>query len=473
MHYPPRDAGDVPVNDETWISVKRPSGQLMNGLSRRSLIKWGLGSGAVLTMPSLLAGCGDGGSSGGSGSSNFIYMSSSTADTDVAWFKKVSAAMEKAGIKVRGQQLDADQDFYPQVESMISTGKYVDVLPDIDIATFQGLAAEGVLADVEDILGDLGSDFFDPSALEWTMVDGKHFGLPVRRNGFLMFYRTDLAQQAGVDVPTDFDTVASFMEATTTDDVFGNGIPYGVNTATSGAFFSYLLANGGNICDPDLNVVFDSTECHETLDFFAQINKYAPPGALNYGYAEVLQNFTQGKTATVYYAGRVLQSVHDGNPAIADDFSAFRIPKSDGSGPSPSYGSGAISAILAKAPDPAAAKKWMEDYQFHAPYYIDALLGAPGNDYPVVNLSADEKARYDADPILQKYADIVKITTECAGASVSPSQESPDHKQNVHGGDIIAGPIIPTAIQNVVTGKKSAADAAKDAAAQMKEIMDS
>lgn len=444
--------------------------------SRRDLLKLATLSTGVLAASPLLNACGSGAvGSDSTGTSGVLsYMSTSTAKTDLAWFEKVVDAIqaENPGVTVEGQQLDADQAFYPQIQTMVSTGNYVDVLPDISESLWRDLANEGLLASAEEVIGILGGAAgFRPGMVDRVTIEGTPYGVPLRVGGFLMWYRTDLAEAAGLSAPTSWAELREYMQATTTTDTYGNGIPYGVNNATSGALFSYLVANGANICAPNLDVVFDSPETVETLEYLKDLAQFAPPGFLNYGYAETLENFVQGRASTCYYVGRILERINTDNPALADKIGVVRIPAAGGGEPLPAYGSFAISAILKDAPSPELGKLWQTKYQFASPYYVDALLGAPGNDYPTVQLSASEEQRYQADPLLNRYADILKITIAAAESAVSPSQESAQHQPNPRGGAILAGPILPTALQEVVTGSKPAAAAATDAAAAIKDIM--
>lgn len=445
-------------------------------LSRRDLLRMAaLSTGALAAAP-LLNACSTDAGTGASGATTGVlsYMSTSTAKTDLAWFEKVVAAIESEhpGVTVEGQQLDADQAFYPQIQTMVATGAYVDVLPDISESLWRDLANEGLLADAGEVLAALGGPSgFRPGMLDRVTIEGTPYGVPLRIGGFLMWYRTDLAEAAGLSAPTSWASLREYMSATTTADMYGNGIPYGVNNATSGALFSYILANGGNVCDPNLDVVFDSPANVETLEYLRDIAQFAPPGYLNYGYAETLENFVQGRASTCYYVGRILERINTDNPALADKIGVVRIPAAGGGEPVAAYGSFAISAMLKEAPNPTLGKLWQTDYQFATPYYIDALLGAPGNDYPTLQLSAEEEARYEADPLLNKYADILEITMAAAEAAVSPSQESAAHQPNPRGGVILAGPILPTVLQEVVTGTKPAAAAVADAAAALRDVM--
>ena len=141
-------------------------------------------------------------------------------------------------------------------------GQYVDI---------------GALADVTDLVEPYVADF-DPSKLPPMEKDGKYYGVPVDSGPVLMFYRTDLFQQAGL--PTDPDEVANALK--TWDDYYAAAID--IKEAT-GAFmlayanFNYdqriletlLQQRGIGYVDSDDKITINSPAAVSTLEYIGKL----------------------------------------------------------------------------------------------------------------------------------------------------------------------------------------------------------
>jgi multiple sugar transport system substrate-binding protein len=97
----------------------------------------------------------------------------------------------------------------------------------------------------------------------------------------LLLYRKDLFDAAGLAEPTTYDDVLAAAEALDSPEVAGF---VGANVAgdafTAQTFEEIGLGNGCELVDEDGEVTFDSEECVEAMDFYAQLqNDYSVTGA--------------------------------------------------------------------------------------------------------------------------------------------------------------------------------------------------
>ncbi|MCP1199927.1 sugar ABC transporter substrate-binding protein [Notoacmeibacter sp. MSK16QG-6] len=190
-------------------------------------------------------------------------------------------------------------------------------------------------------LDDLGDDYdvddLLPAVREALSVDGKLYAAPFYGESAMVMYRTDLAEKAGVDIPSQptwTDIMAAAKAMTDKDnEVYGiclRGKPgWGENMA-----FISAMANsyGARWFDPEWKAQFDSPEWKATLnDYLTMMNEYGPPGASSNGFNENLSLFQQGKCgmwidATVA-AGFV---TNPDDSQVADNVGFAQFPNKEG-----------------------------------------------------------------------------------------------------------------------------------------------
>jgi len=111
-------------------------------------------------------------------------------------------------------------------------------------------------------------DFFE-GAWNSTVVDGTSYGVPWYVETRLLYYRTDLAEQGGVEeAPTDWDGLTEL--ATAQQEA---GAKYGISLQPGGTgswqtFMPFFWQAGGEIQDEDGNFTLDSDACTKALAYY-------------------------------------------------------------------------------------------------------------------------------------------------------------------------------------------------------------
>jgi multiple sugar transport system substrate-binding protein len=433
------------------------------GIDRRRLIQ--LMTAAGLAGPSLL-----GSRAFAQDKSVLRMLTEDTDDPEIAWYKAVNAAFEQAHPDIT-IEYDAVgmSGLFEKLTPLLASGQPPDMVPRSGQSRVATLANLGVLQPVDDIVDALGPrDDFLPGIIDAFTFDGQLLAVPQQSLAYVYWYRKDLAADAGLSPPTNWDELLAFAKALTKDGMYGIVLPAGLNTATSRKLFEFFRENGGNIVDEDLNVAINSPQNKETLEFLKELYQYSPPGSANYGYGDLLTNFTSGIGASTYYAGRMLQRVAANAPDIAKQTGAIRQPYKT----EPfcfTEASGAY--ILDGARNRDAAKAWMLEYEFEDGHHIDWLLTAPAHNLPVrKSIAADP--RYKNFPLLQQFPEILEVVQTETGFGGSFYRESPNHKPNPQGGALDTGPILPTLLQRVLVNNEAPDSALAWAERQVQDLMD-
>lgn len=177
-------------------------------------------------------------------------------------------------------------------------GEQLDIAQ-VDIGIFNTVAAAGVLADWNDIVGeDYMTETFEQSALDVGNIDGQQLGMPWSMASITMVYNPEILSAAGWDtVPTtieEFEACMADIKAYDPDIV-----PYAVSTKDStcaGDFMPWLWTFGGAIFNDDGTVAIDSDAAVECVKWYQSLMDKGYI-AMDTGRGEARQLFAQGKVA--------------------------------------------------------------------------------------------------------------------------------------------------------------------------------
>lgn len=193
-------------------------------------------------------------------------------------------------------------------------GEQLD-LAQTDIGIFNTVAAAGVLADWNDILGkDYMEATFEQSSLSVGNIDGKQLGMPWSMASITMVYNPEILSAAGWDkVPVtidEFEQCLADIKAANPDVV-----PYAVSTkdaTCAGDFMPWLWTFGGAIFNEDGSVALNSEAAAACVQWYQKLMEKGYI-AMDTGRGEARQLFAQGKVA--FYDDAVVakgQAVNNG-----------------------------------------------------------------------------------------------------------------------------------------------------------------
>lgn len=189
---------------------------------------------------------------------------------------------------------------------LVSGSQDYDVLY-IDSAWLPGFAESGVLTNLSQFINDSGvvsPDFSKENlepAIDFLTVDRNVYGFPSEGDTAWLFYRKDLLDQAGLDVPQTWDEfLAAAQELNNPPERYGAVIGARRDEAMWD-FMHYFFAFGGQIYDPDTyEVMFNNENGVQALKFYGDLlreHEVVSPSVTTFGYNEILSALQQGKAA--------------------------------------------------------------------------------------------------------------------------------------------------------------------------------
>lgn len=209
---------------------------------------------------------------------------------DVAPFPPVIAEFERQnpGIKVNiiegPNAANLNEDLYT---SAFLLGDSPYDLINLDVTWTPKFAAAGWLKDVTDLIPQSELDQFLPNDIEAGRYEGRLYRLPYRTDIAMLYYRTDLLEQAGLKPPETFSELINASKTIQEKDQADWGFLWqgrqyeGLSTV----FLEVLEGSGGYWVNPQTREVgLDQPQAIDALKFLVSTvqQRVSPPGVNTY-----------------------------------------------------------------------------------------------------------------------------------------------------------------------------------------------
>jgi ABC-type glycerol-3-phosphate transport system substrate-binding protein len=425
--------------------------------NRAAAVRLTIAASTAATMALTLTACGSGGPE--SDGTVTVWTVETQPERLAIQEDAMAAWSEVSGVETELVPVEEDQ-----VSQLLSAAALSgDDMPDVVNAISPGLVRafdrDGYLdrAAATEVVEALGPDTFTSSALELTSDGDELLAVPSDAWPMLVYYRTDLFEEAGLEPPTTYADLRAAAEELTTKG------RYGITLATDAAdpFTQQTLeflaqGNGCELVDDAGTATLDSPRCTETIELYADLaGEFSPDG-------------TQGveSTRSTYFAGQAAMTVW--SSFLLDEMAGLReefTPSCDECGDDPGWlaeNTGVVPVVEGPSADGEAAGyvelvSWgitdgadPETADFVEYMMSDAYEGwlamAPEGKVPVRTGTADNAGEYtDAWSELEIGVDTKKTFSDVWPAEVTntlaAAPESADRWALPQGQGTILGPI--------------------------------
>lgn len=293
-------------------------------------------------------------------------------------------------------------------------------------------------------------DFF-PAAWEQGVYDGTVYGVPWYVDTRVLFYRTDLAEEAGLaSAPATMPDLRAAAEAyrDKAGAQWGLSIqPGGLDTVQS--LYPFLYSAGGAILDESGKPVVNSPEAVKALeDYGSYFVNGLSEKSVRPGY-DVTKDFNSGSVPMFFGPPSTMSLLDDNYPELEGKWAIAPVPADKAS---VSMAGGSLLAISADSSRKAAAKefiKYLTDSHGQADWYR-RTKDLPGN------VAAWESGELAAGPKLQVWR-----------KQLDTAQVVPAHPKLT---EITSK--VDTAIESVTQGKASAKEALDKAQSEIEGLVE-
>jgi multiple sugar transport system substrate-binding protein len=237
-----------------------------------------LATGALIVP---LAACGDDDSESDSNKIT-VWIQEDLPDRVAATQKIVDAFTEESGVEVELVSVAEDQ-FNQVLTSAAAAGDLPDVIGGISLPQVRTLSSNELLDTdaIGEVMDGLDESTFSERAVELTRDGDTQLAVPSESWTQLLYYRTDLFDEAGLEPPTTYDAILAAAEELNSGDVAGFvGANAPGDAFTEQTFEHVALGNGCELVDDDGEVQLDSDECLEAFEFYGSlVEDYSVSGA--------------------------------------------------------------------------------------------------------------------------------------------------------------------------------------------------
>ena len=276
-------------------------------ISRRRFIQI---AGAGIAGAALLevTGCGGGGGDGGGGGEFTFSFGPDPSGSLQELVKRFNGQFEGEYTATYREMPSDTGQYFNQLQTEFQSGQSNIDLIGGDVIWPAQLAAPGYIADLSDRFPEEEQQAFLPGPIESNTYDGTIYGVPWFTDAGLLYYRTDLLEEAGLDPNTPPETwedlkaqAIEVAEATGTQNGFVfQGSNY-EGCVVNGV--EYIGSHGGSILDPnDSSVVtVNSPEAIAGLTTMASMveSEAAPQAVANFTETESQEAFLQGNAVFI------------------------------------------------------------------------------------------------------------------------------------------------------------------------------
>lgn len=285
---------------------------------------------AALSMAGLAA-CNSGGGDGASTTLNVTLANHVWTDIIT---ERIPEFEEQSGLEVVVTQLSEDQlaDNYKVKLNAGSTD--VDVMMYRPLQVGQLFGQSGYLADMTDLVGDAGDwnwDDFQAGPVGLTTYEEQVVGVPMITESEMVYYRTDLLEDAGLEVPT---TLEELEEAARTIKEENDGIAGIVMRSQASAAVTqlsgFLYSFGGTWIDDQGNSAIASPEAQEAYAYYGRLlHDYGPDQiSTDMSWPESAAIFAQGDAGFWIDASSLYENVYNPeNSQVGDQVGFAPFPE--------------------------------------------------------------------------------------------------------------------------------------------------
>lgn len=338
------------------------------------------------------------------------------------------------------------------------------------------------------VLDRIGTDrFFDGALAMHRSVDDSVYAVPFYGWVQGIWYRADWFEAAGLAPPTDWDAILDAATALHAPEEGRYGILVGsqADAYAEQVFTHFALSNGARQFDPDGDIVFDSPETLETLEYYLKLVELGPPGPQTW---RARDYFLQGRLAMMVYSTFIMDDLALAEVAAGSltgdnfeglDGAEFDADLVDRTGMVPvisnrepaGYGVMTSLALLNAEPEVAQAAQDLAVFLMQEENYIAWLHTAPGGMNPILDDIAGSPAFLD-DPmgLFRRYGserlmDILDGLEEIQAFGLAEGRVFPA------AGEIFTRQIIPQMIDRAAWDGVPPAEAVAWADAEMRAIV--
>lgn len=352
-------------------------------------------------------------------------------------------------------------DFYTKWTTGLAAGNVPDISTGLPSHVAEMIDV-GAIVPLNDVIDSMGRDRFYEAPINEFTVDGNNYGIPLYAHSHVMWYRQDLLDAAGLDVPTTWEELAiAAKKLTNAPDVYGVSMPMGKGDFLSTLFLNlYVKSTGETLLTKDGKANLTGEAAIEGIKYWVDIYKTASPeSSINFKTMDQATLFYQGKTAFDFNSGFHIGGIASNSPDLLEYLSCAPIPKVNKNDPDRGIVTSNVPVVVWEQSEQKQAAKEFVEFMFDKSRYVDFLHSVPGGMLPVIDDIAKSEEFSSHDTISEFSEEIATISEAVSKGTGIGMEFGPRIEASI----LTNQGIIENMFQDIVLNGKDIEEAAKEA----------
>lgn len=302
-------------------------------------------------------------------------------------------------------------EIYTKAPAAVAAGNAPEILFAIPDFT-PIIRAAGVVQPVDDFVAEMDEAHgYFPAAVEPYSYEDHVWAVPLWNMAHSLWYRVSVFEEAGIEPPTTWEEWRAAVEALTTEDQYGIGLPANRHLYTDQTVYDFMInAGASEIYNEDGTLRFDNENTVQAFAFYNELYQFSPPDSPNWTWGEAEACFAS-RTCAMILQFTVITTYDTQAEGDPEDLGVIAIPHSENVEESGTISY--VNAAMILTDDPAKQEAAYEFLRFllEPENYGRFLNMEPGLFLPVTE-DGSEAESYWEDELVVKYRDQVEVMLE-------------------------------------------------------------
>jgi len=296
-------------------------------------------------------------------------------DTREDWIKATQKVIDDFEAEYPDIQVRRVSVTWNDIDKKVQAAAFSNTLPDMMYAFHNYHSSwgyQGHTVPLDEVLDKIGRDTFYKAHLDMATIDGETYTVPFEFHPHIVYYRKDLYEKYNLSIPKTWDELYNNSKTIhdNEDGVYGFMVYNGPGNPY--VLIDIMGCNDAATFDADGNVIINSPETIEALEYVKKLAKLSPPGSLAKSSTDLRLPFVlQGQAAHMLDSTSLASAIY--SEGKIDQFGAFAFPVNKGNRQTMNdFGGWAVS----RQADLEAVNKFLEffyreeEYMYYSKYEV-------------------------------------------------------------------------------------------------------
>lgn len=363
-------------------------------------------------------------------------------------------------------------DFKTKWNAGITTGDLPDMSTTCGTAEVAELVNAGIIQPMDETIDAVGRDLFSDTVLNELSYEGATYGLPYYSHAQVMWYRSDLLEEAGLELPTTWDELYDAAVALTDAEngQYGCAVSLSTDDFIGTRYLNfYVRSGGGSLLNDDLSANFTSDLAIEGIKYWVKMfENCSPAETINYGINDHAMLYYQGITAFDFNSGFQIGGVQTNREDLVDYISCADLPTINKDDDYYSAEASHIPLVIYNDTEHADICEAFIKFLLEEDNYLEFLSAVPVGMLPSISGIADTE-EYQADATRQQFAEEEDVIERAMQNGTAIGFE---HGLSAQAGLLTSNGIIEAMFQDIIVNGTDVETAAQSAEDQMNELFE-